>query len=324
MGHSGGRRGHYGAWRLLCVAPATLLSSMLVTIVFSWLLPFTLLAVACWLLLAPLILLTRPVERLAVRTAYRFRTPTGRDAEWLAWLQLWAENRCNVPAAHIDWYVRCDPAPNAFAAGHHSVAVTTGFLRLVYDGRLTPDQAVAVAVHEVGHHATRGARYGLAAGWLSWPWRTVYRPAIRLGQARPYLVIGVLLPVAFVVAVFDVVRDGGPPGQVLPVLITLVCVALAAIVGPVLDASLIRASEHAADAYAAGLGVGPDLAVALQHLSPCRPGTLLRWAWHTHPATDARQRRLIDATPSQDRFRRLPQTERSCAPVVTSRGSASR
>jgi Zn-dependent protease with chaperone function len=303
MGHRGGRRGHFGAWRLLCAAPAALLSAMLATTAFSWLLPYPLLAVACWLLLAPLLLLTRPAERLAVRTAYRFRTPTGGDAEWLAWLQLAVENRCNVPPGHIDWYIRGDPVPNAFAAGHHSVAVTTGFLRLVYAGTLTPDQAVAVAVHEAGHHATRGARYGLAAGWLSWPWRTVYRTASRLDQALPYPAIGVLLPLAFVVAVFNVVRSGGPPGQVVPVLIALVTVGLAVIVTPVLDAAFTRASEHAADAYAAGLGVGPDLAVALQYLSPCRPGTLLGRARHTHPATDARQRRLIDATPSQGLFR---------------------
>lgn len=316
MGHSGGRRGHAGAWRLLCAVPAALLSAMLVTIVFRWLLPYPLLAMACWLFVAPLLLMTRPVERLAVRTAYRFRTPTARDAEWLAWLQLWAENRCDIAAGHIDWYVRSDPAPNAFAAGHHSVAVTTGFLRLVYAGRLTPDQAVAVAVHEVGHHATRGARYGLAAGWLSWPWRTVYRTASRLDRVLPFPGIGVLLPLAFVVAAFNVVRSGGPPGQAVPVLIALVAVALAIIVTPVLDAALTRASESAADTYAAGLGVGPDLAVALHHLSPCHPGTLLDRVRNTHPATDARQRRIIDATASQGSV--LP-TFCNGAPVATSR-----
>lgn len=292
-------REHHAAWRLLCAAPATMLSAMLVTTAFSWLLSYTILGVVGWLLLVPLLLLTRRVEQLAVRAAYRFRTPTGRDAEWLAWLQQRTQDRCSIPAVHFDWYVRNDLAPNAFAAGHHSVAVTTGFLRLVYAGRLTPDQAVAVIVHEVGHHITRGARHGLMVGWLSWPYRAVYGSSIRLGQALPYPVIGVLLPAAFVVAVINIVRDGGPLGQVVPDLVVLAAVALAVIVSPVIDAVLARVGEHAADAYAARLGV----ALALHELSPCRTGTLLGWTQHSHPATDARQRRLIDATHLRDRSR---------------------
>ncbi len=55
----------------------------------------------------------------------------------------------------FDWYVRDDPAPAALAVGRRSFAVTTGFLRLLYDGALSHRQAVAVFLHEAGHEATR-------------------------------------------------------------------------------------------------------------------------------------------------------------------------
>jgi hypothetical protein len=103
----------------------------------------------------------------------------------------------------------------------------------------------------------------------------------------------------FAVAIMSVVRDGRPPGQVVTVLVVLVAIALAVTVNPMVDAALARAGENAADAYAAGLGLGPDLALALGQLNPCRSGTLRDWAQHTHPATDARQRRLIGAPPSR-------------------------
>lgn len=131
MKRSRGRRRQSGAWRLLCATPTALLSAMLVTIAFNWLAPYTLIAVAGWLFLVPLLLLTRRVERLAVRTAYRFRAPTARDAEWLTWLRRRAENRCGITSARLDWYVCNDPVPNAFAAGRHSTALSTGFLRLL-------------------------------------------------------------------------------------------------------------------------------------------------------------------------------------------------
>jgi Zn-dependent protease with chaperone function len=298
MKRSGRRRRQSGAWRLLSAAPAALLSAMLVTIAFSWLTPYTLLAVAGWLLLVPLLLLTRRVERLAVGTAYRFRTPTGRDAEWLAWLRKRTEDRCGIAAGRVDWYVRNDPAPNAFAAGLRSIAVTTGFLHLLYDGRLTPDQALAVGAHEVGHHVTRGPRYGLIVDWLSWPWRAVYRAATRIGHGLPLSGAGTLLmPLVFAVAIPNVVRHDGPPGRVTPVLVALITVVIAVVVSPVAEAAVSRASERAADAYAAGLGVGPDLAVALHQVSPCCPGTLIGRVRNTHPPIDVRQRQLVGAVP---------------------------
>jgi STE24 endopeptidase len=227
---------------------------------------------------------------LAVRAVYRFRPPTGQDAEWLTWLRRQTEIHCGTPAGHLDWYVRNDPTPNAFAAGRRSIALTTGFLQLVYAARLTPNQVVAVAVHEFGHHVTGGPRYGLVVDWLSWPWRIVYRTAIRIGHALPLSGAATLLmPVVCALAIVSIVRAGGPPWQVMPVLVAIVAVALSVTVHPVVDAALTRASEYAADAYTAGLGMGPDLAVALHLMSPGRPGTPPGRACDTHPAADARQ-----------------------------------
>ena len=292
-------RGQVGVWRLLSAAPAALLSGMLVTIAFSWLAPFTLLGVAGWLLLVPSLLLTRRAEQLAVRTAYRFRAPTGRDTDQLTWLRQQAEDRCEIPAGRFDWYVRIDPVPNGFAAGCYSIAVTTGFLQLVYAGRLTPDQAVAVAVHEMGHHITRGPRYGLIADWLSWPWRTAYRTAIRIGHTLPLSGAGTLLmPVVFAAAIVNVARGNGPPEQVVSVLVALVAVVFAVIASPLAEAAASRASERAADAYAARSGAGPDLALALDLVASCQPETLLEKSRRSHPATAVRQLQLISALPT--------------------------
>ncbi|SFE94456.1 M48 family metalloprotease [Blastococcus tunisiensis] len=299
MKHSCEPPRHSAEWRLLCAAPAILLSAMLVTVTFSWLGPYTLLTVAAWLLLVPVLLLTRPLERLAVGTAYRFRMPTGRDAEWLTWLQQQAENRCEVAADRLDWYVRTAPAPNAFAVGLRSIAVTTGFLHLLYTGRLTPEQAVAVALHEVGHHITRGPRYGLIADWLTLPWQSIYRAAIRIGHTLPLSGVGtMLMPMAFVVAIVDILREDRPPEHVVPVLITLITVAIAVTVSPVAEAAACRAGERAADSYAASLGAGPDLARALDQVAPCHAGTLIDRPLASHPATAARQLQLSSTPPS--------------------------
>lgn len=299
MKHSCEPRRHSGEWRLLCAAPSILLSAMLVTVTFSWLGRHTLLPVAAWLLLAPMFLLTRPLERLAVGIAYRFRMPTGRDAEWLTWLQQQTENRCGIAADRLDWYVRTDPAPNAFAVGLRSITVTTGFLHLLYNGRLSPEQAVAVAIHEVGHHNTRGPRYGLIVDWLTLPWQSVYRAATRIGYRLPLSGVGTLLmPIVFVVAIVDVLREARPPEHVVPVLVALITVAIAVVASPVVEAAVCRAGERAADSYAAGLGAGPDLARALDQVAPCHAGTLLERPLSSHPATAARKLHLTSDSPS--------------------------
>ena len=92
--------------------------------------------------------------------------PHRPETQWLTALRAWTEQRCAVGAGRIDWYVRDDPAPAALAVGRRSIAVSTGFLRPLYDGALSHRQAVAVLLHEAGHHVTDRCRYGLVVCWL--------------------------------------------------------------------------------------------------------------------------------------------------------------
>lgn len=285
----GPRRGHYhyGAWRVLCAIPAVLASGCLVTILCSGLGRWTVPAVAGWLLAGPL-LLVGPVERAAVRACFRFRAPIGAECGWLDWLRAETEQRCDAGAGRFDWYVRDDPELAAAAAGRRSIVVTTGLLRLLSDDALTRGQAVAVLLHEVGHHLTGGTRYGLVECWPTWPWQTIYRMTMRLGRLLPGAGAAlVFLPVVFVAAVVNVTRQPAPPGQVVPVLGLLLVLALAVFVHPVVDAALSRAGEHAADRYAHRLGAGADLAAALQLIAGPGPARGRRRLRAGHPGQRA-------------------------------------
>ncbi len=289
-------RGYFSAWRLLCALPAILTSVLLVTIAFSWAGVFALVGVVGWLLCAALLSLPA-MERKAVRAGYRFHDPLPRDRDWLSWLQSAVELRCGLEAGRLDWYVRKDKEPNAFAIGRRSVAVTSGFLQLLSTGRLTPEQAVAVGAHEVGHHLTGGTRYGLVMDWLTWPWRAGYRLVLRVCAAMPFRRTGTLLtPVVFAIAGVMIVREDRPLEQVVPVLALLLAIGLGAFLAPLADAAFSRASERSADAYAARLGVGPDLAAALDLVAPaCKLGPLDRLR-NSHPATSSRLQRLSAST----------------------------
>ncbi len=158
--------GHYSAWRLLFALPAILTSAMVVTVAFCWLGRFAILGPVAWLLIGAMLSL-HSLERAFVRIGYRFHVPAPVDTEWMRWLQAAVESRSALEARSFDWYVRHEADPNAFAAGRRSIAVTTGFLQLLYAGRLTCEQAVAIGVHGVGHHLTGSSRYGLTIDWLS-------------------------------------------------------------------------------------------------------------------------------------------------------------
>lgn len=295
-----GQAGHYGLWRLACAVPAMLTSAVQVAIVCALLGRYAILGLLGWLAVG-FVLLTRRAERAAVRAVYRYRVPAGPDVEWLSSLQTCAEHRCEVRPGRLNWYVRDDPQPNAFAAGRCSVAVTTGFLQLLQNGRLGHDEAVAVVIHEIGHHATRATRYGLLAEWLCWPWRVTYRTVMRLGGAMPYAEAGMLLlPLVFVIAIVQTAKLDAPPEQLVPVLALLATLAMGIFIAPVLDAVFARASERAADRYTTQRGVGPDLAAALHQVGPCQPSGLLGRLHHTHPATDSRLARLT-STPAPRR-----------------------
>lgn len=141
---------------------------------------------------------------------------------------------------------------------------------------LACQQAVAIGVHEVGHHLTGSSRYGLTIDWLSWPWRAAHRLVVRLYVVMPFgEAAKLLMPVVFVIAAVMIVHEGGSAEQTVPVLVLLATVALGAFIAPLADAAIARASERGADAFAARLGSGPDLVAALDLLRPAR--RWVRW-----------------------------------------------
>ncbi|CAN5277575.1 M48 family metalloprotease [soil metagenome] len=300
------QRGHYAAWRLLCAVPTALASMCIVIIASRGLGQWMPLAVAGWLLVGPL-LLVQPAERAAVRVVYRFRPAIGPETEWLASVRDWTQHRYSADTARFDWHVRDDPEPGAFAVGRRSIAVSTGLLRLLWSGGLTEVQGQAVLLHEIGHHVTAGVRYGLVVEWLTCPWRVIYRFSMRLGDLLPGARAGMaLFPVILVIA-FITARAEAPPERVLPILVLMSLLGWAIFVHPVIDAALARASEHAADRYAAQLGAGPDLAAALQVIAGCGHVPLWGRLRASHPSPRARLRRVANDTPagsSHDRLRR--------------------
>ena len=104
---------------------------------------------------------------------------------------------------------------------------------LLYSGRLTQDQAVAVGVHEAGHHMSGRGRSGLAIGWLSWPWRVSCQLLMRQCARMPFAeAVKMLMPVVFIVVGVMLVREHAPPEQVMPALVLLAVVALGGFVAP--------------------------------------------------------------------------------------------
>lgn len=264
------------ACRLLVAAPAVLLSTVLVTFPLGGLGQWALIAVAGWVLCAPL-LRQRRVERFVVRTVFQFRPPTGRDAEWLKWLRAGCERApfelVYAPGTgEFDWYVIEDARPNACAAGAHSIAITTGLLHRAYAGHLTPDELIAVALHEMGHHAAGDVRHGLVVWWLTWPWRAVRLFAVRLGHRISLSGVGALLaPVVVIVAICRAATGASAGAHAWWTVAVLGAVLLAVYVQPVVEAALNRGSERAADAFVMSLGLGSALASARQQLDCTRP-----------------------------------------------------
>lgn len=255
------------AWRLLSAAPAVLLSTLLMTVAFIWLNAYEPVAVAAWLLGVPLLVQQRRVERFVVRALFHFRAPAGRGAEWLNWVRQGSEHACAVSTDRFDWYVINDSRPNAYAVGRRSIAVTSGLLGQLCDGRLTQGEMLAVAWHEIGHHATGGLRHGLAVWWLTWPWRTVHLLTVRLARRFPLFGLGtILMPVVLTVAVWRVASNGGPAERVLSEIALLTAVGFAIYIQPLVDAAIYRADERAADDFVASLGASPALARVREQL----------------------------------------------------------
>ena len=282
-------RGQFGAWRAVLMLPAiiggVLLMLALTAGLRAWAAPTFLL----WLAGAGVVS-TRWGERLAVRTAYGFRPLSGRERQLLEPMREAALARCDRPSGELDWYTQPGRQPNARVAGRRSIAVTDGALASFLAGRLPADLLIAVLIHELGHHATGAGRFTLAAGWLAAPGRLGFRIVLRLaGLAssgrRPGRVRCAVVAVGGGIAITHAVQQ-----QHWAPALLLAGIAAALVATPLLDSVVSRASEHAADRYAASMGAGPELARALAVID----GT------DVHQQRRRWGRQLLDRHPSLD------------------------
>jgi Zn-dependent protease with chaperone function len=142
---------------------------------------------------------------------------------------------------------------------------------------------------ELGHHIGRATRYGLAVGWLAAPWNVavaIVGPFVR--GFRRWVPLGgsarVLMPVVGLIGAGQLAQL-----QLWSGLVVLVGFGLAMWVQPFAEAAVSRASERAADRYAAQVGAGPDLAAAL-HVFHSGDATA-RWR-ASHPPLERRLQAL--------------------------------
>ncbi|MBN9618502.1 MAG: M48 family metalloprotease [Actinobacteria bacterium] len=240
-----------------------------------------------------LLTLARWGERVAVRLGCGFRLPSPEQAGILepVWRRILA--CCRVPGESVDLYVQRSPAVNAYAVGGRSVAVTSGILTNYEAGNIDARAIEAVLAHELGHSRTNAARFLPITLWFALPWRLFYRAVLRaslhlVGRQPRCLLAGIVLA-GFGVATVQAVRQGA--WSTVAILGALVVFGLGA---PVADAALSRASERAADRFAAEAGYGEDLARALRILDP-RPARRRRLSdrvLDSHPDSDLRIEQL--------------------------------
>lgn len=90
----------------------------------------------------------------------------------------------------------CTPAPGSDRCAHAFAATSI------------PATAAAAAA---------GSGTGLVTGWLTWPWRAVYRAAMRIGLSLPYAQLGLLLfPVVFAIAAVRLVQQDAHTSKARP------------------------------------------------------------------------------------------------------------
>ena len=289
----------------MIAGPAIIGSGLLMLVLCGWMARWEGPALLFWLA-GSLVTMTRVGERIVLRVGFAWRRPTDVQAVRLIPLWFQALRRCGIDPRDVDLYVRHSGDSNAFAGGARSVAVTTGLLAAFRAGRLTDDQLVAVLVHELGHHASRGNRYGLVTLWLTAPWRLATRMVVGIASAfarpLPSRALAVVIVAGIAVATGQSVQ-----AKQWSIALVLTGVTLAAVLCPVVDAALSRRSEFDADRYAEGAGVGPELASALQILGSRhlrRPGLASRLLTR-HPTT---LRRTAELARRQSEPQGLPVT----------------
>jgi len=219
------------------------------------------------------------------------RTPSGVR---VALDPVWHSACCaaGIAVADVDLYLKRDGGVNAYAAGRRSVAVTTGALTAFLTGSLPPRQMEALLLHELGHHAIGGLRYGLAAAWLAWPWRAARHLVLGLcfwaiARRQPRVTLAVVMAGGVLIAVAQSVEHGH-----LAAAVVLAAVSVCAVACPTIDAWASRRVELAADQFAASCGAGPALAVLLASIAPPPRRRSAPWVLRRHPPTVDRLARL--------------------------------
>lgn len=291
--------GHFGAWRAVVMLPAIIGGLLLMSALTAGFGACETPTFLLWLAGAAVVS-TRWGERLAVRTAYRFRPLSDWEGQLLEPVFEAALARCDRPSSELDWYVQPGRQPNASVAGRHSVAVTDGALASFLAGRLPADLFSAVLIHELGHHATGATRFALAAGWLAAPGRLAFQVVLRLavltsGGQRPGRANCVVVAVGGAIAIAQAVQQQHWTSTAM-----LAGIAAALLATPLLDSAVSRASDHTADRYATAIGAGPDLARALAMIGGAG-GHQQRRGWSNrlldrHPNLDDRLARLTGAS----------------------------
>jgi Zn-dependent protease with chaperone function len=286
------RRTHLGTWRALAALPEMIASLLLLVVVLGgagrWGGPLVL----SWLA-AGVLTLSAPGERLAVRVACRFRRLSTVEHAHIEPTLIAVLEACRLD--DVDLYVCNRRGVNAYAAGRRSIAVTRQVLDRHREGEVSDDILAGLLSHEVGHLVTNSVRWSLITAWFAMPWRLAYRVGGRiaapLAARQPRALLAVVVLTAFIIAISQAVQHGEWSSAAV-----LSALALCPVISPIADAAISRASEHAADRYAAQIGYNTALALALRttHVGeasqPRHP--LLR----DHPGIDRRLRRLEAAS----------------------------
>jgi STE24 endopeptidase len=307
------RRGHFAMWRAVAATPAVVGSGMVLLVLFGWLGRWEGLVLLGWLGCGAAVF-TRSGERIAVRVGCGFRRPTAAQAALIEPVWAAALHRVGARREDVDLYMQNVGAPNAYAAGGRSVAVTAGVLREFLARRLGPAEMEAVLVHELGHHATRATRLALLTTWLALPWRVASRFVLGVafalaGRRQPPPLLAMVTVIALVVAVAQLGRQG----QAVSAMV-LAGVAVCAVACPLGDAWVSRRSEYAADRFTAERGAGPQLMAALRRLDRSVATGRSGWARRTLSGHPSVERRCAELQRCAVRFCLLP----GCSSTVAS------
>jgi Zn-dependent protease with chaperone function len=278
---------HFGLWRAVVALPMMLASLALIVMLSGGLGRWAPAVPLAWLLVSP-VWLTRAGERAAVRVGFRYRVVHAAERAVLEPVMSTAAKRRRLDDGACDIYVQPHAHTiNAYASGRRSIAVSAGLLTALGQGSLTRDQAVAMLSHEIGHLRDHSTRYGLITAWLTAPGRAV---VFMFGGLLRLILRNVPTAKAALVLVPAVLGMAGMQSAHqhawAPVAVLTVLAAVLTL-HPVADAALSRASELAADKYAANVGSGPDLASALA-VGPRSPTASSGGLRTSQPSVDVR------------------------------------